>query len=76
MTSKPVEEGEKRALTSTGFDDWAAHVGWAKIKTNTFYSIFEWFNMQVFIYIKNSKKILCVNLVHTMVTYIYMANIV
>ena len=35
----------------------------AKIKTNTFYSIFEWFNMQVFIYIyKNPKKNLCGNL--------------
>ena len=29
---------KKRALTSTGSDYWAAHVGWAKIKTNTFYS--------------------------------------
>ena len=32
MTSKPVEVGQKRALTSTSFDYWAAHVGWAKIK--------------------------------------------
>ena len=65
MTSKLVE---------VGFDYWAAHVGWAKIKTNTSYSIIdysiiEWFNMQVFMYKRISKKeILCSNS--------YMANIV
>ena len=54
MTSKPVEEGTPSTCITTGFQYWAGYVVWAKITTNTFYSIIEWFNMQVFIY--NNKK--------------------
>ena len=35
----------KRALTSTGFDYLAAHVGWAKINTDTFYPTSTGFNV-------------------------------
>ena len=51
MTSKLVEVGQKRTLTSTGFDYLAAHTDGAKIKRNTFYSTIEWFNTQVVTYI-------------------------
>ena len=44
MTLKPVDEKLKRALTSTGFDYWAPHMGWAKTKTITSYNIIEWQN--------------------------------
>ena len=57
MTSNPLEVVKKRALTSMGFNYQAAHVGWAKIKTKAFHSMIEWFNTQVFTFLKNSKKV-------------------
>ena len=71
MALKLVEVEKKGALTSTGFDYWAAQVDWAKIKTNMLYSIIEWFNMQGFFYIKKfpKKKIF-------LRSNLYLANIV
>ena len=74
LKGNDIETSRSRVEESPNFYQFrwreAAHVVWAKIKTNAFYSIIERFNMQVWICENISKKKIYV------VTYISMANIV